>query len=237
MHDTDWHEITLTGFYTDFRDKISSIAVAVGGALPAGFICPSGSAVGSIQPGCQNPINVDTARSYGIELAAQLKPLDIKIGDIGFTLSYTWNKNEATSGAQKGLPLANIPEHTLNMALNYSYHDIFGIFLRGEFRAKQLRTNILGRNSTTSALETILASNPNVSRYYNPYFLVHLGGNYNITNFLRLNFGIYNLLNQNFVDFYIINSNASGQTTSTAYNNYANIYEGRRYYLSLSMDF
>lgn len=232
MHESDWSDVSITGFFTQFQDKISSYSVAKGGALPGGLTCKADWAGNATvaTASCQSYYNVDTAQSYGIELAAAMKPFDTGYGDVSATLSYTWNKNEATSGSSKGLPLANIPEHTLNMALNYNYHDIFGAFLRGELRAKQLRTNVLGRTSTQDALDKFYADNPGVSIYYTPYFLLHLGGNYNVTPTIRLNFGIYNLLNHNFIDYYLA---ASG----TAYNNYAAIYEGRRYYLSVSMDF
>lgn len=239
MHDTDYSDISATAFFTQFYDKIASYAVAKGGSLPAGFTCIADWTSGSgnnISPSCQSYYNVDSAISYGIELALQLKPIDIVYGDIGATLSYTWNKNEATSGNSKGLPLTGIPEHTLNMAINYNYNDIFGAFLRGEFRANQLRMNVLGRTSSKDALETFYNNNPGLSIYYKPYFLLHLGGNYNITNNLRLNFGIYNLLDHNFIDYYLAKSSSNGSAT-TAYNNYATIYEGRRYYISVSMDF
>lgn len=231
MHETDWSDISLTGFFTYFKDKISSYSISKGGALPGGLTCEANwsGMVSTITASCQSYYNVDTAQSYGIELAAQLKPINVGYGEVGATLSYTWNKNKATSGQSEGLPLADIPEHTLNMAINYNYHDLFGAFLRGEFRANQLRTNVLSRTVTKEAFDTFFANNPEVSIYYKPYFLLHLGGNYNITNNLRLNFGIFNLLNHNFIDFYLVNS--------TAYNNYATIYEGRRYYLQLSMDF
>lgn len=235
MHETEWSDIALTAFFTQFKDKISSYSVAKGGDLPAGLTCEAnwnGNSTVSTAS-CQSYYNVDTAQSYGIELAAQLKPIDIGYGDIGATLAYTWNKNKATSGSSKGLPLTDIPEHTLNMAINYNYHDMFGAFLRGEFRANQLRMNVLSRTSAQSALDTFYTNNPGVSIYYKPYFLLHLGGNYNITKNLRLNFGIFNLLNHNFIDFYLANTGAK----PSAYNNYATIYESRHYYISVSMDF
>lgn len=236
MHESDYSNVSVTGFYTSFNDKITSFSgLTAGTALPGGFTCPSFTGGTSNGTGtCQYSINVDKAQSYGIEVAAELKPLNLwGFGEIGSTLSYTWNKNEQLSGAGKGLPLAGVPEHTLNFALNYSYNDIFGVFFRGEFRAKQTRLNVLGRSATQSALDTFLRNNPNVSMYYDPYFVAHIGGNVNIMKTLRLNLGIYNLFDHNFVDLFGVTNRGS----TTYYNNYSMIQEGRRYYLSLSYDF
>ncbi|WP_258399796.1 TonB-dependent receptor domain-containing protein [Helicobacter fennelliae] len=241
IHETDFTQVSLTGFFTQFRDKITSTRANVGDRLPAGFTCTSdrpgvSNSVGTGSASCQYSYNVDTAQSYGLEVYTQIKPFGVGVGDLGANVSYTWNKNESTSGATKGLPLAGVPEHTLNASINYSWKDL-GVYLRGEYRARQLRTNVLGRTSTQAALETWRRSNPGKSEYYNPYFLLHLGANYNITRALRLQFGIYNLLNHNFIDYYESKSMANSKITTTLYNNYNVIREGRRYYIALNMDF
>lgn len=203
----------------------------VGESLPAGYTCLGGW-TGNSQNGtasCQYYYNVDTARSYGLEAFAQIKN-NFEVSEVLFNLSYTWSKNENTSGTNKGMPLSGIPQHTINSAINYTYKD-FGVTLRGEFRAMQLRTNI---GSTKTALDTFRHNNPSVSEYYKPYFLLHLSANYNITKTLRAQFGIYNLLNHNFIDYYAY----TDANNATAFaNNYNVIREGRRYFLSLSMDF
>nr|QGT50273.1 ferric enterobactin uptake receptor [uncultured Helicobacter sp.] len=231
MHETDWTNIEITGFYTDFTNKILSQTVATGQPLPAGYICPNNKNYTS----CQTSYNIDKAISYGLELFTQLKPISVGVGDLGVNLSYTWNKNKATSGEGKGLPLTGVPEHTLNMAINYTYKDL-GVWIRGEYRAKQFRTNVAGRNGnyTNATFDAWKANNPGRSEYYNPYFLLHLGANYNFTQRLRANFGIYNLLNQSFFDYYVYQNT---QNQSTLANNYANVLEGRRYYIQLSYDF
>lgn len=231
IQSNDFAQFSLTGFYIDFKDRISALSVQVGESLPAGYTCLGGW-TGNNQSGtasCQYYYNVDTARSYGLEAFAQIKN-NFEVSEVLFNLSYTWSKNENTSGTNKGMPLSGIPQHTINSAINYTYKD-FGVTLRGEFRAMQLRTNI---GSTKTALDTFRHNNPSVSEYYKPYFLLHLGANYNITKTLRAQFGIYNLLNHNFIDYYAY-TNANNATAFA--NNYNVIREGRRYFLSLSMDF
>lgn len=251
MHETPYTDISLTGFLQDFKDKIASASVSmgaqgqVGTAMAAGQTCDYFlTTLGTPGTSCSYSYNVDSARSYGIELAAALKAIDTGAGRVGVNLAYTWLKNEITSGVDKGLPLTGVPEHTLNAGLNYGYGD-FGASLRGEFRARQLRTQIGGRAGSTAGDTTILEEfqrvNPGVSEYYEPYFLLHLSANYHFTPTLRANFGIYNLLNHDFVDYVpVTNIAASGAQysyTNTYTNNYNYIREGRRYYLSISADF
>ncbi len=164
---------------------------------------------------------------------------DVKDYDLNFNLSYTFNKTRQTSGPQNGIPLTDIPQHSLNGAITFAYKNV-SAYLRGEFRAMQLRNNLGGRGSVTpAAIEAFKAANPGVSEYYKPYFLCHIGVGYQINKMFRLNFGIYNLFNQNFIDYIAINSGTGGGASAspTYLNNYNYVREGRRYYISLNMDF
>lgn len=226
-------ELGITGFFITFRDKIQSTSVASGVLVPV----PGGGVCAANGSGtCSYSVNADSAISYGVETYFGLKPFGVGYGDVGLNLSYIFNETEQTSGTAKGLPLTDIPRHSFNGAINYSMPFGLSFYLRGEFRAQQLRTYIAGTRpgssaSTQSALEDFLAKNPHVSKYYNPYMLLHIGGSYAITKQIKLHFGIYNLLNQNFVDYVGVNNNMA------FVNNYNYVREGRRYYLSLSMDF
>lgn len=233
LSETDWTDIGLTGFYNIFRDKIQSVSISKDQQIPVsgGGICVAVST-------CSYNINADSAIAYGAEVFFGIKPINIVYGDVGLNLSYTFTKTQQTSGAAKGIPLTDIPEHSLNTSLNYSIGN-FGFYLRGEYRAKQLRVYIGGRGGSSagslSALEQFKRNNPNLSPYYNNYFLLHLGGHYNITKTLRLHAGIYNLLNQNFIDY--VPAVANGASSTTYVNNYNYVREGRRYFIGLNMDF
>ncbi|MCE3039683.1 TonB-dependent receptor domain-containing protein [Helicobacter anatolicus] len=220
----------ITGFFIQFRDKIQTTSVANGVQIPVS----GGGACSAASGNCSYSINADSAISYGVESYFGIKPLGVGYGNIDFNLSYTYNHTEQTSGVARGLPLTGIPEHTFNGAINYGMPFGLAFYLRGELRANQLRTYIGGRSGSSASnqndLDQFLAKNPNISKYYKPYFLLHLGGSYALNKTLRLNFGIYNLLNWDFVDYV-------QASDGNYYNNYNYIREGRRYYLSLSMDF
>lgn len=232
FNETSFTEASLGVFFIQFQDKIQRAGVANGTVVPVpgGGICQAGSTVRNGQ--CSYSINADEAISYGVESYFALKPLDIGFGNMGANISYTFNKTMQTSGTAKGLPLTDIPMHTLNSAITYGYKDL-NLYLRGEFKAKQLRTQIVGRNSTLSSIQAFRAANPHLSEFYKPYFLLHIGGSYAITKSLKLHFGIYNLLNQSFIDYVAV---TSGNQTSYL-NNYNYVREGRRYYLALNIDF
>ncbi|CBG40400.1 TonB-dependent receptor domain-containing protein [Helicobacter mustelae] len=219
-------ELGVTGFFIQFSNKIQGASVPNGKQVPVpgGGVCVSQNG-----RNCTYFVNADTAISYGAETYLGLRPLSIGYGDVDFVTSYTYNHTEQTSGKAKGLPLTGIPLHSFNGAMNYNLPFGLAFYLRGELRAKQLRTDV-GRNVNTLALlDEFLRKNPGLSKYYKTYFLLHVGGSYRIKKNLKLNFGIYNLLNHNFVDFVLSNG--------VYYNNYNYIREGRRYYASLSVDF
>lgn len=236
FNETSLTEASLTAFYIEFQDKIQTARVPAGQTVPVvgGGVCQvsNGMTVGQRNTQCSYNINADRAISYGIESYFALKPLDTGFGSIGANISYTFNKTMQTSGTAKGLPLTDIPMHTLNSAITYGYKDL-NLYLRGEFKAKQLRTQIVGRGSTLSSIQAFRAANPGLSEYYKPYFLLHIGGSYAITKSLKLHFGIYNLLNQSFIDYVPVVANS----TTSFLNNYNYVREGRRYYLALNIDF
>lgn len=116
--------------------------------------------------------------------------------------------------------------------LDYIFSKV-DIFLRFEYRAKQF--NIQGRSSDIQSLKNQWDTQyKELGKYFKPYFLLHLGANYNITPKIRLNFAIYNALNHNFVDY---NSAGIKKGKESWYNSYAYIHEGRRYFINLNIDF
>ncbi|PAF48174.1 hypothetical protein BKH46_02380 [Helicobacter sp. 12S02634-8] len=234
LSETDYTDAGITGFYNLFNDKITSAGTKDQGALlPDGEICVHKISSGS--GGCEYNINADSAKTYGAEVFFTLKPLNIGFGNIGFNLNYAFTRSLITSGEGKGLPLNEIPAHNLNAQLNYTFKKV-GFYLRSEYRAHQIFK--VGRGySKLSDLQSFRALNPD-HWYFKPYFLLHLGGNYDITPQIRVNVGVYNLLDHDFIDYSNINNGGKGGKVSTSlYNNYAYVHEGRRYFVSLNMDF
>lgn len=230
INETAHTELSVTGFFIQFRNKIQSVGVPNGSMIPVlgGGVCNASNGNSS----CSYSVNADRAISYGVETSFMFKPYDFGYGSVGLNLSYTFNETQETSGAAKGLPLTNIPKHSLDTKITYDFLRM-SFYLKGEMRAKQLRNDINAR--TLSALEAFRAKNPGLGAYYKPYFLLHLGSSYRIDKDLKINFAVYNLLNHDFVDY---QPGVTGDNNSaTFYNHYNYVREGRRYYLSLNIDF
>ncbi|PAF53632.1 hypothetical protein BKH42_04750 [Helicobacter sp. 13S00482-2] len=228
LSETNWTDIGITGFFNDFKNKITSATVNTGFIVPV-----MGGGVCTGTTNCSYSINADTAITYGAEVFFGIKPIDVVYGNIGLNVNYTFTKTEITSGKGKGFPLNYVPEHNINGAINYSIGD-FGFYIRGEFKAKQFKRSI----SSDSILADLQNSNPNFSSYYKNFGLLHIGGHYNISKSISVHAGIYNLLNHNFIDFDPqISHNAKNVAITTYVNNYEYAREGRRYFLSLNMDF
>ncbi|PAF48687.1 hypothetical protein BKH41_05305 [Helicobacter sp. 12S02232-10] len=223
LNETTHTNVGLIGFYNLFNNKITS-----SGTLPQNAPLPKG--ICQNPKGCQYSINAGNAKTYGTEFFFSLKTIDISFGKIDFDFNYTFTRSLITSGSKKGLPLTNVPKHNMNATLKYSFSKI-GFYLRSEYKAKQLY--VKSGIATLKDLQNFRTTHPHLGIYYKPYFLLHLGGNYDFTKSIRLNFGIYNLLNHNFVDY----TKETEKGKAKWFNNYAYIHQGRRYFVSLNMDF
>lgn len=227
LSETDYTDIGVTGFFNDFRNKITSASVNTGLDVP---VPGGGKCTGTTN--CSYNINADSAITYGAEVFFGIKPIDIVYGNVGLNVSYTFTKTEITSGKDKGLPLNYVPEHTLNGSINYTIAD-FGFYIRGEFKGKQFKKSI----SSNAKLRDLKTNNQDFDPYYKNFGLIHIGGHYNITKSIRIHAGIYNLLNHSFLDFHPEVSTSGKSTITTYVNNYEYAREGRRYFVSLNLDF
>lgn len=219
INETNYTTLGVTIFYTKFNDKISNVSTNVNGVMPNGLTCPS-----TPNNPCSTPINVDTAQAFGIENSLRLKPINVGSGNIGANIAYTWMRTEQTSGVSNGQPLTAIPEHNLNFDIHYDFIG-FSMYLKGEYKAN------ISRGFTPWQLHY----NPG-KKFYKPYELVHLGFGYRFNESYKLNFGIYNLFDKNFID-YSLNKTNTGVNEGSYSNNYNYVREGRRYFISLNMDF
>lgn len=216
ISDNEYFNAQITGFYTDFSNKISTISGA-----PAGFTCSANGGSGSGN-GCSHYVNVGKARTYGAEVALALKPINIaNAGDLSINTAYTYTASKITKDSNSkniGARLTNVPLHSFNASLNYD-SEFIGGYLRGEIKA-----GIYRGNPATSAEAKALGE------FYKPIYLMHLGAYIAPTKHLRINFAVYNLLGQDFIDYEAYNG-------SSYANNYNYIREGRRYFVSLQFDF
>ena len=222
ISDNDYFNVSLTGFYTDFKDRISSIGSITKNSPVGntGFTC-------SATRGCSYYVNIGKAKTYGAEVALGIKPINIaNHGDISLNTAYTYTFSKITkdsNASNVGSRLTNVPLHNFNASLNYD-SEFVGGYLRGEIKAGIYRGNPNTPNTAAAAL----------GEYYKPIYLMHIGAYIAPTKHFRINFAVYNLLGTDFIDY---ESYMNGNNGSTYANNYNYIREGRRYFMSLQFDF
>lgn len=211
-----------TFFYNDFKDKIAS-----GPDVPNCTYDPLGTGAQNL-PGCIDvgnfpaidvfgqTVNVDKAVTQGAEIAMRFNVTPA----ISLYANYTYTDSEQKSGPDQGLPLIGTPKHMANANLRWKLSNQFTTWVRGEFRSSRFR----GTGRTATPEQAALGN-------YKGYTQLHLGANLDVTENFRLSGTIYNLLGKNFVRYLPYDSGASyGQE-------YANLIEPRRFWLSASIDF
>ncbi|MBR1374715.1 MAG: TonB-dependent receptor [Cardiobacteriaceae bacterium] len=209
--------VSLTGFYTDFRDAIGSQSFAVGEVLPHGYgICGSGDSDGA--DSCSMYENVDKAVSKGVEAEVKVKPIldNVIPGGVGIDLAYGFNTSERKTGDSKGQPLTYIPRHKVSAKVS-NKNGNWNSYLR-----------YVG-NLKTPANESY-ALNTGRGKYYKDMHIVDLGLGYKFNNGLQLQGVVNNLFDTNFNDMYAYNNG----TSST--NLYQKATYGRNYWLNLRYD-
>lgn len=210
---------SVTLFNNEFDDKIAT-------GVPV-FNCsfrPSPNRPGCVDVGAWptidtfgQSINIDQAVTRGAELALTT-PLSARWE---LTANYTYTDSEQKSGAAKGQPLTDTPEHMVNAKLDWQASDALGLYLRGEYRSERYRGAGLVQDQLGD---------------YKAYTLLHLGARYRLNEQVTLNAAIYNLLDEDFIDYRPYVSNLA--TGAIAYSNlYVNSDEGRRLWLSVNFDF
>lgn len=223
ISDNEYFNLSLTGFYIDFKDKINQVG-GLAGQITNGMIIPVvGVQCQATSGACSYYDNEDKAVSYGAEVFLGIKPISVGYGAISLSTAYTYNKTKVIEGSNVGARFTNVPLHSLNASLNYDTHT-FGAYVRQEWKAGIYRGDPSVPNSAAAA----------AGEFYDPYYLTHLGGYYKFTDSLRLNLAVYNLFNFNFIDYTSYAANIDNIQYTNAFNY---VREGRRYYVSLMMDF
>lgn len=208
---------TLTLFNNDFKDKIAS-----------GPGVPNCSFAGDPnRPGCVDfgyfpsqdtygqSVNVDKAVTRGVEFSTRWQ-LDDAWAVSG---NYTYTSSKQKSGANEGAPLTNTPRHMFNAKLDWVPNDTWSAWMRTEIRSSRYRSD--------DAIRDQLGN-------YKSYALFHVGGAYRVNKDVTLNAGIYNLFDKDFIDYQPYRTASGG----TGYSNrYINNQEGRRFWLSATIQF
>ena len=209
--------LTLTGYYTDFRDKISTQPYT-------DATCTSDST-------CSIVRNVDKSLITGAEASFKLKPIYYGIGlDMSYSFAYTKILSAASQGSSaeyyKGEPLNLIPRHSFVIKPSYKIGG-FEAFLRwsGKF---QTPTPTPAPNNATAGNNLVRGA---IGKYYKNYQILDLSFSYKFTDTLSATFAINNLLNTNFWEPILFNSNQNYT------NQYQRILPSRNYWLTLKADF
>ncbi len=210
--------LTLTGYYTDFRDKISTQPYTDG-------TCTSDTT-------CSIVRNVDKSLITGAEASFKLKPIYYGIGlDMSYSFTYTKILSAASQGTSaeyyKGEPLNLIPRHSFVIKPSYKIGG-FEAFLRwsGKF---QTPTPTPAPNNNTAGNNLVRSA---IGKYYKDYQILDLSFSYKFSNGLGATFAVNNLLNTNFWEPILFNSNQQSYT-----NQYQRILPSRSYWLTVRYDF
>ncbi|WP_219134807.1 TonB-dependent receptor domain-containing protein [Janthinobacterium sp. UMAB-60] len=167
-------------------------------------------------------VNVDEAVTRGVELNTRFP--------LGKTLSasanYTYTESEQKSGSNAGKPLSDTPRHAANARLSWDISRAWNGWLRAEYRSERFRDP--GTSASTRAAKAALGD-------YKGYTMLHLGTSYQLNQRVTLNAAVYNLLNKDFIDYQPYRG--SSAPTLTYANRYVNSLDGRRLWLSATVDF
>lgn len=205
----------LTLFNNNFDDKIAN-----GAGIPNCQFLGNPDRPGCIDVGpfsnvdlFSQSINIDKARTRGIEAAGKLK-----LGAVSLTGNYTYTETEQLSGSEKGLPLVGIPKHMVNANLRWKVSEKAALWGRADIRSSRYR----GENAQQDAVGD-----------FRSYEVFHVGGSYQVDEKFRLSATVFNVLDTDYA-VYVPYKNGAVQAYTPAYSINQ---EGRRLWLSATVDF
>ncbi len=176
----------------------------------------------------RRPVNVDKATIQGIELFThwQFAPA------WKLSANYTYTDSEQTSGASKGDPINDTPEHMLNLTLRWKPTEKLSAWMSGEYRSEGFRSGTHSASGTASALNGVDARD--LVGDWEAYTLFHIGTSYKATKNLTLSGTIFNLFDKQFNEAKVVPASA---TSNTVYARFRNNLEPRRLWLSANLSF
>lgn len=213
---------SVTLFHNRIKDKISS-----GGDCVANPISSC-----SANPTASYAINVDEARTWGLELSTRLQ-LATKWG---LRLGYTLTRSEVIEDGEKNGQLANTARHIANAQLDWAASEKLNMWLRGEYRGKSPRFS--GRPENLSAGNKAIYDAVGDLKAYT---LFHLGGAYKVSRELTLHANIFNLLDKDFRKYTLVDVAGTPTWVNEYFQGGASVAGttpmGRTFWLSAQMSF
>ncbi|WP_396588677.1 TonB-dependent receptor domain-containing protein [Bermanella sp. R86510] len=225
----DGHNVNLTVFSNQFKDKIES-----GGSI---LHCDDPAAQGQcadLAPEWNELLgdgytfgqqeNIDKAEINGVELAGRYWLLT----NVSLQANYTYTDAKIESGDNKGEPLSGTAKHMANSTINWQVSPSFNTYLSAEFRSKRYTSTPRGWSSELDYPE-----------YFKDYTIFHLGAQYAVTQNLALTARINNLLDEDFTDYStIFTTEDNGQTYTPNYIDSYNVKaKARNVWLSATLSF
>ena len=164
---------SATLFHTRFDDKIAEDRLCDPGGDsddPATWQCDY---AGDDYLFLSTRKNIDEAEMQGVELT-----LDVALTPaVGLSSSYTFTDSEQKSGEFAGEPLNKIPEHMVNLQLDWQASNDLNLWVQGNYRSET--SDFLGRRSMEEGMPG--------------YGFVDTGLVYALNDSARIKAGIYNL--------------------------------------------
>lgn len=120
---------SITGYYTQFKDKIQSYYLCEGKAGSLGCLASNGKLFDFIQ----SRTNVDKATLHGVEFTGKI-PLP---ANLTLSSSYTWSRSEQKTGAYQGQALNRIPEHAASSTLDWQADDQLTLWARVSYNSRE----------------------------------------------------------------------------------------------------
>jgi outer membrane receptor for ferrienterochelin and colicins len=216
---------SLTAFHTEYKNKIASKSYGnceyTGG--PVTMPCMN-VGVGPDFKDISRVENVDRAEIRGLEFGVKYRFSPAWRLSANYTLTDSEQKSGTSSLDGKGHPINNVARHIVNAKAQWQAMDNVDVWLSGQYRGKQYAGLLVDAAGTKTDKEM----------FYKSYVLVDAGANYKVTKNVTLSATVYNVGNKNFVDY----GPNEQDLSATAYSNrYAQVLEGRRYYLSAEYSF
>ncbi|WP_159916467.1 TonB-dependent receptor [Pantoea sp. 18069] len=181
---------STTLFYNRVKDKISSGGDCADLAISS---C-------SFNPVATYNINVDQAKTWGLELSSRAQ----LARDWSMRVGYTWTNSEVLEGGVKTGQLAFTAKHIATAQVDWNPNAQWRLWLRGEYRGKSPRFNAVpGPRDANRAIYDVLGDNTKA------YGMLHLGGSYELSKSVTLGANIFNLLDKDFRKYRQINVNGT----------------------------
>ncbi|MGL4861283.1 MAG: TonB-dependent receptor domain-containing protein [Enterobacteriaceae bacterium] len=231
----------ITYFHTRFSDKIASVKIPNCAVSSVAECITVGNY--STQETFSKPVNLDKARTQGVELNSEIPFLE----QFALRLNYTYTDSRQLSGADKDKPLTYTPRHMANARISWQATEKLSTWLSTTYHGSSVRfTNRYNNLSAQQKAEYNLMGDS-----LRAYTLFDLGARYQINETVSVNLVVYNLLDKDFLQYEpytydVINKQGKVTGTAVGYANkyarsdratYGTIDEGRRFWLSTNITF